>query len=323
MIHLLGHGHMDASPPPGRQSRLKGDWHSAHRAGAELGGRAATAKDVVRWPKTITEWRDGRIGYMSIPFTWLLETARRRILQHGGIQRDLFIDRWIVGGPAVKLLPDYLADVAEVGDEYPGVLQRVNPLATRTTVGCPRGCRFCGVNRISGGFRELADWPDLPVLCDDNLLAASRPHFQRVMERLANWPACDCNQGIDARLLTTWQAEQLATLRKPIIRLALDSDRDRDLWADAVDRLRTAGVAKSRVRSYVLCGFDSGPDEDWDRCRFAESHGVKPLPMWFHRLDAMRQNELTDAQIAMGWSDRKRRELMCWYYWHRTLEARR
>ena len=280
-------------------------------------GRGASAESLITWPRTITEWQEGRTGYLSIPFTWLLPEAKQRILQ-----RDMFVDRWVVGGPGVKLLPGCLADIADTGDEYPGVLQRVNPQATRTTAGCPNRCRFCGVRQISGEFRELTEWPDLPILCDDNLLGASPAHFDCAIDRLLAWPVCDFNQGLDARLLTAHHAARFAELRKPILRLALDHDRDRQSWADAVDRLRKAGVAKSRIRTYVLCGFDGGPDEDRARCEFVEAVGIKALPMWFHRLDAMRQNEVTDAQRAMGWTHRKRRELMCWYYWHRTLETR-
>lgn len=270
-----------------------------------------------KWPKGIVEWQEGTTGFLSVPFTWLLPAARKRIRQ-----ADLFVKRWVVGGPAVKLLPHYLAGEAEYGADDPTVLQRVHPRATRTTVGCPRGCTFCGVRTICGPFRELDDWPNMPILCDDNLLVASQPHLERVFARLSRWPECDFNQGLDCRLLTAWHAEQLARLNRPILRLALDHDRDREAWAAAFDRIRTAGIAKSRIRSYVLCGFDGGPDEDRARCEYVEGFGVKALPMWFHPLDALQLNPLTDRQQSLGWTHRKRRELMCWYYRHRTLEVR-
>ena len=272
---------------------------------------------MIGWPKDITIWQEGRTGYMSIPFTWLLPSAKARIRQS-----DFFIDRWIVGGPAVKLLPDYLAGLAEYGDDDSRVLQRVHPGATRTTRGCPRGCPFCGVRTICGQFQELTDWHDAPILCDDNLLAASREHVERVIRRLARWDGPDFNQGLDCRLLTPWHAELLAGLNKPLIRLALDRDRDRDAWATAFEILRMAGMVKSRIRSYVLCGFDGGPTEDRDRCEFVESFGVKASPMWFHPLDTLTLNPLTDRQRSLGWTHRKRRELMCWYYQHRTLDVR-
>jgi hypothetical protein len=232
------------------------------------------------------------------------------------------VDRWIVGGPAVKLLPDYLEGLAEYGADDSTVLERVNPAATRTTSGCPNACSFCGVRKISGSFKELGDWPDLPILCDDNLLAANHRHFDRVMDRLERWPSPDFNQGLDANFLTPHHARRIARLNKPVVRLALDHDRDREVWADAVNCLRTAGVAKGRVRSFVLCGFEGGPTEDQERCQFVESQGVMALPMWYHPLDTLEHNPVTDKQRSLGWDHRKRRELMCWYYWHRTLEVR-
>ena len=270
----------------------------------------------MEWPKTITEWHENGVGYLSVPFTWLLPAARAKVRQ-----RHLFVDRWIVGGPAVRLMPEYEIPGMSM-DDMPGVLQRVNPQATRTTVGCPRNCRFCGVKKIEPNFEELPEWPDQPVLCDNNLLAASEAHFNRVMTRLARHGWCDFSQGIDARLLTADHANRIAEVGKPIVRLALDHDREREPWADAVATLRTAGVAKSRIRSYVLCGHEGTPEADRARCEFVETFGIKPLPMWFHPLDALQCNAVTSDQQAMGWTTRKRRELFCWYYQHRTLAAR-
>lgn len=273
------------------------------------------------WPKAITTWYDGRVGYMSIPFTWLLPEAYLRLRQ--GV---FWADRWVVGGPAVKLLPDYLKSLSGVtiGGHHPGVLQRVNPQATRTTVGCPFRCEFCGIGqrRIEGTFRELDDWLDLPVVCDNNLLAASHRHFGRVIDRLKNHDWCDFNQGLDIRLLTPYHATRLAELKKPIIRLALDNDVLRGTWSQAVELLLSAGIPKSRIWSYVLVGFRDSPEEASARCRFVESHGVKALPMWFHRLDALAYNAVIEDQCKLGWTKRKQRELFCWYYQHRTLESR-
>lgn len=267
------------------------------------------------WPKNITTWQDGRCGYMSIPFTWLLPMAQGIINQ-----RDLFVDRWIVGGPAVQLMPNYLSG-ATVDDYEPGVLQRVNPLATRTTTGCPRRCGFCAIGQRQidvDGFHELDSWPNLPILCDNNLLAASDGHFEVVLQLLRDkWDWCDFNQGLDARLLTAWHAEEIAKVKRPIVRLALDSDGDRDQWVHAVELLRSAGVAKRNIRSYVLCGFRGSPEDDWRRCEFAQNYVRFALPMWFHPLNAMSPNGVTADQAARGWNHEGRRQLMGWYYKHR------
>jgi len=267
------------------------------------------------WPKDLTIWQSGRTGYLSVPFTWLLPKAREYVLQG-----DLFAKRWIVGGPAVRLMPWFFDGVpnVKIGDYAKGVLQRVNPMATRTTVGCPRRCKFCGIGRrkIEGEFRELDDWPNLPVICDNNLLAANVAHFKIVIDRLVHWQWCDFNQGLDARLLTPWHAEQIARITVPMVRLSLDSDADREAWTTAVDRLRTAGIAKKRIRTYVLCGLSGGPEADWARCEFVESFKLRALPQWYHPLDAMTYGAVTPEQEAMGWTKQGQRHLMRYYYQH-------
>jgi len=264
------------------------------------------------WPKDIVCWEDGgkdfgRRQCMSVPFTWLLPRAQRII--------DNFPGVWLVGGPAISLMPGYLKG-CQIGYQYDGVLQRINPEATRTSAGCPRKCTFCGVKNISGPtLREFAVWPDLPVICDDNLLACTPQHFKEVCRRLERHGWCDFNQGLDCRLLARWHADQIAKIKKPIVRLALDSDDLRDVWATALDYLLTAGCAKRRIRSYVLCGVGT-PDADWKRCGFVESFGVMALPMWRHSLGAMRYNEITPTQEINGWTKEEQRRLMRWHYKH-------
>ena len=267
------------------------------------------------WPKDITEWHENGVGYLSVPFTWLLPQVRARI-----VQRDFWIQRWRIGGPAVQLMPQYLQGYgAQLGGNVAGVLQRVNPEATRTTLGCPRRCKFCGIGQrlIEGQFRELDDWPDLPVLCDNNLLACSDRHFDRVMDRLVKWGWCDFNQGLDCRYLTPHHARRIAEVKKPMVRLAIDADALEKPWRAAMVTLLDAGVAQSHIRSLVLCGHQGSPDDDWRRCEFVESFGVKASPMWFHRLDCLQYGEVTDAQQARGWTKARQRQLMQWYYKHR------
>lgn len=268
------------------------------------------------WPKKPTYWKDGKTLKVSIPFTWELpgvhETAR---LAEG------WYDQVIVGGPAVELMPGFFSDLGHVveGHNEPGVLQRVNGLATRTTLGCVRRCEFCaiGTGRIEGDYRELNDWPDLPMITDNNLLAASKGHFDRVIDRLVVHGWADFNQGIDSRLLTDYHAARLAEIKKPTIRLALDHMDYRNKWQEAYDRLRNAGIAKKNISSYCLIGFKGNKKESWQRCEWVESHGIKAYPMWFHALDQLEKNIVTDDQAKLGWIDEDRRHIMGYYYKHR------
>jgi hypothetical protein len=103
----------------------------------------------------------------------------------------------------------------------------------------------------------------------------------------------------------------------PTIRLALDSMAISDTWGQAFEYLRSAGIAKRNIRSYALIGFDTGPDEAWARCEWIEKQGAMALPMWFHELDSLQHNIVTEKQMTLGWTDYERRRIMAWFYQHR------
>lgn len=101
---------------------------------------------LMSWPKKIVTWEEKGCFCVSVPFTWKLRKARKLCRKHEE-------KRVVAGGPAVRLLPDYLADVAEIETIQPSdPLYHTNPQASRTTFGCPRSCDFCGVGTIEGPF---------------------------------------------------------------------------------------------------------------------------------------------------------------------------
>lgn len=267
------------------------------------------------WPKGPYRWIENRVLHVSVPFTWNLPGVRAELMQ-----RDFQWDRAVVGGPAVDLMPEYITGLewVEVGGEMPGILQRINYHATRTTLGCPNNCEFCGIGKgkiEAGAFWELSDWPDLPVVCDNNLLAASLEHIDRVTRRLERWGWADFNQGLDARLMTPEKARMIARIREPRCRMAVDSASMLDAFLDAAAMLRTAGIAKKWYRApYVLVGFNTGPSECWGRCLALDALGYNPSPMWYHRLDALEWNGVTDEQQALGWTDAERVRIMRYFY---------
>jgi len=271
----------------------------------------------VKWPCRETVWTEDHVYHISVPFTWNLESAKKTAL---ALHRAGF--RIKVGGPAVALAGwDLDAPGIEAGISHPGILQRINPLATRTTTGCPNKCQFCAVPRTEGVFKELPNWHDAPVLCDNNILAASIAHFDKVCDRLEKWGWCDFNQGLDCRLLTNHHADRLKRIGQAKCRLALDHQGVKDMWDGAFDLLRTAGIQKRLITSYVLVGFDTGPRDAWARCEWVTGHGVHACPMWFHKLDAKKANEVTAEQEALGWTDYERRRIMQWFYFHKRAVA--
>jgi hypothetical protein len=133
---------------------------------------------VPEWIGGLAEWDEGR---HDLPVDRLHLAARQ-----GGAarcSREACGKRVIAGGPALFLvkMQHELADVAEIGTDYPDAVARHNPLATFASRGCPVGCWFCIVPAMEGReFTLLPDFPVRPVLCDNNLSALpaglSGPH---------------------------------------------------------------------------------------------------------------------------------------------------
>lgn len=254
------------------------------------------------WSKRFVEVLGGRprreIAHLSIAFTWHLPAAYQRAawLRQQGYEV-------VAGGPAVMLMWDYMKDVALRGGcemELPDAVALHNPDATFTSRGCIRRCSFCAVPRIEGELRELDDWPVRPIVCDNNLLACSRAHFDRVIDRLKPLKGIDFNQGLDARLLTEYHASRLAELDCKV-RLAFDHVSTEPQFMAAFERLRKVKIPKSRIQTYVLVGYNDTPEDALYRLRLVRGLGIKPNPMRYNPLDAL----VRDAYVGPNWTDRE------------------
>jgi hypothetical protein len=212
----------------------------------------------------------------------------------------------VAGGPAVKLLGAPWAD--ETPETCPfDALSFHNPLATFTTRGCTNRCGFCAVPKIEGEFRELASWKHAPVICDNNLTAASKSHFTNVICSLLPFPACDFNQGLSARLFTSWHAGQIARLKNPMVRFAFDYVNNEAEVADAIALARAAGL--KNFGCYVLFGFDDTPADAHYRLELVRSWGIWPTAMRYQPLDALTK----DSFISPAWTKRELKRTTRYY----------
>jgi hypothetical protein len=251
-----------------------------------------------QWRKGIASWNVGKVLYQSIPFTWLLPEAEKQAKEHKG--------KVVAGGPAVKLMG---ATWAETPDHVPyDTLSFHNPLATFTSRGCPNHCSFCAVPKIEGEFREFDSWKIAPVICDNNLLSATKRHFEDVITSLLPFPVCDFNQGLDARLFTSYHADQLARLKNPHIRFSWDSIKTENAVADAVNLCQKYGF--KNIGIYVLLGFKDTPENAHYRLEKVRSWGLFPNPSRYQPLDALQKN----SYVAPGWTEAELRKTMKYYY---------
>ena len=261
---------------------------------------------IAQWKKTVASWMSGEVLCLSVPFTWLMPKAEALAKRHSG-------PVW-VGGPAVRLLGLPAWASKDSPRDWDGALARHNPDATFTTRGCLRHCSFCAVPKIEGELRELKEWRVAPIVCDNNFLVASKRHIENAITRLSALPFVDFNQGLDARLFTAWHADQLARLPSVKVRFAFDHTSSEFAVAGAVERARKAGLRN--FGCYVLIGFKDTPDDALYRLEKVRAWKIRPTPMRFQPLNAMRKNEY----VAPSWTEEMLRRVMHYYSRLRWLE---
>lgn len=262
------------------------------------------------WSGGLIDWVNSNTAYISVVFSWQLQQAYQRAvwLRSQGYHV-------CAGGPAVLNNPGFLAEVAETGGEV-DALARHNPDATFTTRGCVRRCQFCIVHKIEPVYREIDDWPVRPIVCDNNLLAASDKHFNSVIDKLKPLKGVDFNQGLDARLMTRERADRLAELDLYAVRLSWDYTGMEREFMIAFRKLRDAGIPTKIIRVYCLIGFNDTPEDALYRLETVRALGVRPSPMRYQPLDALKRNSF----VGPAWTERELRRYMRYFSRLRWLE---
>ena len=252
---------------------------------------------MYNWRKDIVTWRMRDTLYISIPFTWLVDKAGDIARTHKG--------KVVAGGPGAVLMQPSWAD--EIHRDSPfDVMAFYNPLATRTTRGCDRGCPYCAVSKIEGPFRELKEWRPAPIICDSSFLTCSTKHFNRVIDTLKRFDYVDF-QGIEACQVKPRIARRFAELSGVKISIAFDCIKDEAPVADAIKTLCNVGIKDVRV--YVLIGFNDMPENARWKLDRVRSWGVRPTPMRYQPLDAIKKN----SYVAPSWTDAELKRMMRYY----------
>ncbi len=257
-----------------------------------------------QWRKDIVTWCCGKRHYFSIVFTWDLGRAEGMAKAIRANHKKVVI---VAGGPAVKLVGAPWAD--ETPDETPfDVLAMHNPCATFTTRGCPNRCEHCSVFDTDGPFRELAEWKPAPVICDNNITAASRWHFLRVIESVRGFPHVDF-QGVEAENVRKFHIQAWSSLRSVRIHLGYDRAAQEFPLLKVTAALK-GHIPKSNISIYVLIGFRDSPEECLERLHWVAKSGYYPCPMRYQPPKTRDK----DAYVASGWTEYELGKMMR-YFW--------
>lgn len=261
-----------------------------------------------RWVGGLAEWQEGDTTYLSVAFTWHLDEAYTRAVFAQALGR-----RVVAGGPGLFLvkMQHVLADVADVGNDYPDAIARHNPAATVASRGCPVGCWFCIVPKMEGReFTLLPDFPVRPVLCDNNLSALPADYQEHILARYRaeGVPLMDCNSGFEPltfseEVYRRW-APQLNAGGGPW-RFAYDEQRERPQVLRVMRMLR--GEPARRKRVYVLIGNEPF-DSCMDRIQMVIASGCEPHVQPYIKLNALERR----PQVRFDWNEQKLRDVARW-----------
>jgi hypothetical protein len=180
------------------------------------------------------------------------------------------------------IYPDYSIYPEQTKDTAYGFLTR----------GCPRNCEFCHVCEKEGIIsHKVADLSEFwrgqkkIVLCDPNILA-SKDHSDLLDQLIESKARVDFNQGLDVRLMTEKNLDQLKRIKLDAIHIAYDRYSDKKLIESKMKMFKEVtgyDRNKGRVMVYILVNFNTTIEQDIERIQFCRSLNFSPYPMIYDK----------------------------------------
>jgi len=201
--------------------------------------------------------------HISVTFTWDIDKAKRLAQEwkpYGEVK---------IGGPAF----------GDPGGEFePGKYIRSG--VTITSRGCFNKCSFCFVPKREGKLRELEVKPG-NIIQDNNFLACSKNHRDKVFSMLKSQKHIDFSGGLEAVRVTDDIVEQLRGLRIYQVWLAFDHPNNEKPLKLAINRL-SKYFGDRQIRTYVLIGYkDDTTDKAETRLCKVYEFGSLPFAMLY------------------------------------------
>ena len=203
--------------------------------------------------------------HISVAFTWDIEKASWLKKQWEMVAPVK------VGGPAIDGEPTNGFDA--------GVYLKRG--VTITSRGCPNRCPWCFVEH---NLIELTDFPEGNIIQDNNLLACSIAHLDKVFDMLSHQSQINFSGGLESARITDEIVERLRALNVYQLWLSYDHANAEKSLKKAVDKLKKY-FRRNQIRCYVLVGFYGDTlDKAEARLRRAWEIGTLPFAMRYRTL---------------------------------------
>lgn len=229
--------------------------------------------------------------HVSVTFTWDIEKGKR------------LADAWSMVCDNVKIDGPAFGNMG--GEFTPGLYLKKG--YTITSRGCPNHCWFCSVPKREGYIREL-EIKDGWIVTDNNLLACSRPHIEKVfamLERQHEHPVF--TGGLEAKLLEAWHLEYLVKLKPTSLFFAYDTSDDYEPLVEAAKLLRHYNMIRKgnhAIRCYVLIGWKNDKiDKANERLEKVARLGYMPFAMLYNHGEEREQDRKEWVSFARTWAN--------------------
>ncbi len=175
---------------------------------------------------------------ISITFTWDIPEGERLWREWS----QYYAPVW-VGGPALN----------SIAEEFnPG--EFIKKGVTITSRGCPWKCPWCFVPGREGNIREL-EIKEGSIIQDNNLLACSKKHQEKVFEMLLRQKQpIEFSGGLDGHFLSTWHIDWFKRLRIKQFWFACDHSESFKRLNKISDLM--SDFPEQKKRCYVMIGFN-------------------------------------------------------------------
>jgi hypothetical protein len=171
--------------------------------------------------------------------------------------------------------------------------------------GCIRKCHFCSVPILEPEYKSKKSIKHLihpghkkVILWDNNILAS--PYWEDIFSKLEDLSLeVDFNQGLDARLIDERIALRLKRLKMPLVRLAYDSNQNRNPLKKAINLLKSTGIKGRKILVYCLYNtkYDT-PDNFLNRIKDIIDWDVVAYPIRYEPLEPRPKN----TYVSPNWT---------------------
>ena len=151
---------------------------------------------------------------------------------------------------------------------------------TITSRGCPLNCSFCFVPIREGKIRELPI-VEGNTIQDNNLLACSNKHIDKVFEMLKHQKRVNFSGGLECARITDSIVDKLRGLNIYQIWISYDLIGNTKYFERAVKKLKKY-FKRDKIRCYVLIGFEGDNlKKAENRLKYTWEIGTLPFAMLY------------------------------------------